>query len=118
MSDFDAIFDEWLVDSVTVEAYEGAGVEGAIFGAATIVGGALSQIVGAEIMVEHKRRLIRNSDGNEVLSETTLYVSVAASTAFPLHSRVTLTDGTQTTVESVQRLEVYGLFDHAVVALA
>lgn len=116
-TDFAEVFDDWLVGVVTVQPYTGASMEGAHFGEARIVGGDASAVPGAEIIVEPKRRLIRNSDGNEIVSETTLYVSVEARDEFPLHSRVTLQDGT-TTVERVQKLDVYGLFDHTVVNLA
>lgn len=115
MSEFEDVFADWLIHAVVVKPYLGAGVEGATYGAPVAIGGELG--VG-EIMVDNKRRLIRGSDGNEMVSETTLYVSVDARPHFTLHSLVTLADGVETTVERVAPMEVYGLFDHVVVNLA
>lgn len=119
MSDFADVFGDWLTHVVVVEAYQGAGMEGATFAAPVTLGGENSEIEGVEIMLEPKRRLIRSSvDGNQIVSETTLYVTNAGASSFPLHSRVTLPSGEQTTVERVATGETYGLFDHMVVNLA
>lgn len=114
MSDFEDIFADWLVHNVTVRPYLGSGVEGAQFGEPVLIG--LGGV--GELMVDDKRRLIRASDGNEIVSETTLYVSVDARPHFALHSLVELEDGRETTVERIAPMEVYGLFDHVVVNLA
>lgn len=118
MSDFAEVFGDWLTHVVVVEAYQGAGMEGASFAAPVTLGGENSDVDGVEIMLEPKRRLIRNSDGNQIVSETTLYVTNAGASSFPLHSRVTLPSGEQTTVERVATGETYDLFDHMVVNLA
>lgn len=118
MSEFEDVFGDWLTHVVVVEPYLGAGIEGVSYGAPQQIGGDESSIADAELMVERKRRLIRSSDGNEIVSETTLYVSHAAAAAFPLHSRVTLDGDEVTTVERVAPMDVYGLFDHVVVSLA
>jgi hypothetical protein len=115
---FSDVFSDWLTHTVVVERYLGVGIEGALFDTPIIVGGDSSEINGAEVMIEPTRRLIRSSDGNEIVSETTLYVSAQARDIFVMHSRVELPNGTISTVERVAELDVFGLFDHLVVNLA
>jgi hypothetical protein len=118
VSDFVDVFGEWLNQIVVVRPYVGAGMEGAELAAAITIGGENSDVEGASVMIESKRRLIRASDGNEIVSETTLYVTHPGAESFPLHSEVDLPDGSTTTVEATNAMTVYGLFDHLVVNLA
>lgn len=80
----------WLLrqagQDITVEAYAGAGPHGPTYAAAQTV----------RAIVERKRRLVRNSEGAEVISETTVRMQLG--TTCPPESRVTLADGTQSFV--------------------
>lgn len=112
MSEFEEAFGDWLTYGLIVERWDGAGFDGPAFAApVTIVG----PVVG--VMVEQTRRLIRNSDGNEVVSETTIYVPPEREGAFNLHARVTLLDGTVSKVLRIAKLDVFGLPSHQVVNL-
>lgn len=71
---------------VTVEPYEGSGAYGDIYGPPTIV----------RVVVDASRRLVRNDAGDQVISESTLYAPLT--TRAPAGSRVTLPDGTRSTV--------------------
>jgi hypothetical protein len=79
------------VHTVTVETYLGTSGYGADLFAAPVIlfGGCL---------VESARRLVRDKDGNEVISETTLYTSPASLALFAPDSRVTTIDGAQSRV--------------------
>lgn len=85
----------WLLsqagDDVTIEPYEGSGAYGDIYGPPVTV----------RAVVDASRRLVRNEAGTEVVSETTLYAPL--STVAPAGSRVTLADGTRTTVITAKR---------------
>lgn len=107
MSEFEYVFGEWLADTVTLEVYEGAGFNGDQYAAPATVGG---------VMVDSTRRLIRNAEGNEAVSETTLFVPEGAP-AFSLDDRVTVR-GRASTVMQVTDPSVYGLFSFQVVNLA
>jgi len=48
-----------------------------------------------------QNRLVRNSDGNEVLSSSRLYAPIRHREAFRLGSKVTLDDGTESVVLSL-----------------
>ncbi|MGW1679390.1 hypothetical protein [Saccharopolyspora sp. NPDC002376] len=80
----------WLLmqagQTVTIEPYEGTGAYGPVYGPA----------VQVRAVVDAARRLVRNAEGAEVVSETTLYVPL--STVAPAGSRVTLANGTRSTV--------------------
>lgn len=80
----------WLLaqmgQTVTVEAYEGEGAYGPIY----------APPVTVRMLVDHARRLVRDSTGAEVTSETTLRAPL--STRAPAHSRVTLPGGTTSIV--------------------
>ncbi|MFJ2029430.1 hypothetical protein [Streptosporangium sp. NPDC087985] len=82
----------WLLrkagQDVTVEPFIGEGPFGPTFGAEVVV----------RCLVEHKRRLVRDSSGSEVISETTLRMQLTETC--PAGSRVTLPDGRPSTVLS------------------
>lgn len=77
----------WLLrHSVTVEAFEGAGAYGPVYGAAVTV----------RALVRPGLRLVRAPDGSEVVSSTTVFARRGLTA--PPGSRVTLPDGRVTTV--------------------
>ena len=80
----------WLLrqagQDVQVEAYAGAGAHGRTYAARVTV----------RALVEAKRRLVRNAEGVEVVSETTLRMRLTETC--PPESRVTLPDGRTTVV--------------------
>jgi len=106
MSDFTAVFGEWLGSTVSLEVYEGAGFDGETYSVAVDV---------LDVLVDDTRRLVRNSNGNEVVSESTLYVPDSA-VAFQLADKVTV-NGRTTAVIKVARPQVVGLFSFTVVNL-
>ena len=74
-------------DSIAVEAYSGSGAYGPIYaGPVTVLG-----------KVSYTRQLVRNADGEEVVSEVTAYVHPDDAAPFVPESRVTI-DGRSTTV--------------------
>lgn len=87
-----------LRHTVTVEPYGGDSAYGPVFGTAVSVKGFLDQ----------KTRLVRDKDGHEVTSSSTFYCQLDAVTA-PAQSRVTLPDGSQTTVIQALRRDGGGL---------
>jgi hypothetical protein len=105
MSDFAAIFDDWLAESVVVSNPLGAGVEGTIFDEPVFVSG---------VRVEHASRLVRTADGREVVSTVTLYLP-ATSHQIVAGARISLLDGSRTIAISVAPQTLTALFDHTVV---
>lgn len=87
----------WLLramgQDVTVEPFEGDGSFGPAYG----------PVVTVRALVEHGRRLVRDQTGTEVVSETTLRVPLG--TVCPAGSRVTLPDGTRSTVITARRYD-------------
>jgi hypothetical protein len=67
-------------DSVSVEAYTGDGAYGPVYAAAATVLCKLSYV----------RQLVRDANGDEAVSEATLYVRPADSAAFVPESRLTI----------------------------
>jgi len=106
MSDFDDIFDDWLTQTITLQPLLGSTAEGVKHGPAVPVD---------DIAVEHARRLVRDSDGREVVSETTLYVPSGKPT-FSTGDLVTIAGATSTVIR-IADFEPFGLFDHRVVNL-
>lgn len=106
MSDFVDVFDEWLTQSVQLRPLLGSTAEGVTYGAIVDVD---------EIAIEHARRLVRGTDGREVISETTLYVPEGKPTMKP-GDEVIIGDTTATVIR-VADFEPFGLFDHRVVNL-
>lgn len=68
-----------LRHTVTVEPRTGSGAYGDTYGDA----------VPVRCFRDEKRRLVRSLDGNQVVSETTLYCRLTHDTDFPADSRVT-----------------------------
>jgi hypothetical protein len=96
-----------LVHTASVEPYQGSGAYGDVYGAA----------VNVPCFYEGVRRLVRDSDGTEVVSEATIYVNPGVDV--PSGSRVTV-NGYASTVISVSDLDDGGLtgLAHKEVALA
>jgi len=109
VSDFGEVFDEWLTETVEISPRLGAGAEGVQYGEPQRIEGC---------MIDDSARLIRASDGNQIVSDTTIYVPTSRADAVELHARVKLPSGRVATAERIARPEVYGIFDFVVVNLA
>ncbi|MGW6498550.1 hypothetical protein [Nonomuraea angiospora] len=92
---------------VLIEPFEGSGPFGAEYGEQAPV----------RCFVEERRKLVRDAEGAEVVSETTVYMRLDANC--PPESRVTLPSGRQTFVITSSRGDGGGLPtpDHLEVAL-
>lgn len=102
-----------FVHTVTVETYQGAGAYGDIFAAPVT----LAPPNGC--LVENARRVVRNKDGIEVVSNTHVYTSAANGALFTTDSRVTTSDGVVARVNkgSVNDAPGLNLPDHTAVDL-
>lgn len=80
---------------VTVEPYQGAGAHGPLYGAPVTV----------RALMEAGRKRVRDTEGDEVVSETTLRVRLADADHFVTGARVTLPDGTTPTVITTTRYD-------------
>lgn len=78
---------------ITVEPFAGSGAHGPTFGAP----------VAVRCLMDAKRRRVRDTEGDEVVSETTVRVRLDHVDHFPTGSRVTLPDGTTPTVITTAR---------------
>lgn len=105
--DFADLFDDWMTKNVSVKKFTGTGFDGAIFDAPVVV---------EKVMIEDARKLVRASDGNQKVSETTIYVHAEDASKITLHSLVQLPDR-ESTVLRIASPEVYGLFSFIVVNL-
>ena len=74
--------------TATVEPFEGSGAYGPIYGAPTEV----------SCWVDWTRELVRDADGNEVVSSAHLFAD--ADTTLPVESRVTVDGHTTTAITS------------------
>ncbi|GAB3224128.1 hypothetical protein GCM10027447_12430 [Glycomyces halotolerans] len=81
-----ALEEEWLQHTVTVEPREGAGANGPVYGAP-------QELVG---FLEESRKLVRDTEGNQVVSESTFYTDPGPT--IPPRSRATLPSGDVTFV--------------------
>ncbi|MCG5220267.1 hypothetical protein [Streptosporangium sp. KLBMP 9127] len=88
-----ALSDHLLRHTITVQPYLGTGPSGATYGAAVTYRG----------YVQDKRQLVRNTAGEEVTSETTVYLNPGAT--IPPRSKVTVPSGRTTTVITANRRE-------------
>ncbi len=105
----DADLEEMYVHTATVETYQGTNADGEDLYAAP---------VGVACYAEGQRRLVLNPDGEQVLSETTLYASPTEAPKFAPLSRVTVLGST----DRVIRVNTFtsgdlDLPDHIAVAL-
>lgn len=91
-----ALPSRYLVHQVLVEPHEGEGPFGPEYGEQTSV----------RCVIDEKRRLVRDAEGSEVVSETTLYMPL--DTVCPAGSRV-IASGRQTTVITASRRDGGGL---------
>jgi hypothetical protein len=78
----------YLVHQVTVEPYTGTGSYGDVYDTPRT----------RACLVDEKRQLVRNTDGDEVISEATLYLRRTHLQDFEPGSRVTLPTGRRSTV--------------------
>lgn len=106
MSDFDDIFDEWLTQGVALRVLLGSSAEGVRHADPVNVDG---------VAVEHARRLVRDAEGREVVSETTIYVPEGKPTFSP--GDEVIIAARASTVIRVADFAPFGLFDHKVVNL-
>lgn len=83
--------------TVTVEAHAGSGPYGDVYGLPYTV----------TCFVDQKRKLVRASDGSQIVSESTVYAPLG--TICPPRSRVTLPDGQVTLVIAAHRREAAGV---------
>lgn len=106
MSDFTAIFGDWLTQSVGLKVLVGQSAEGVVHADAVTVD---------EVAVEDARRLVLDSDGRQVVSETTLYVPAGKAAMSP--GDIVVLASREATVIRVADMAPFGLFDHRVVNL-
>ena len=78
----------YLVHQVTVEPYTGSGAYGPQYGAPVV----------RACMVDEKRKLVRAGNGDEVVSEASIYLRRAFLADFKPESKVTLPSGRSSTV--------------------
>jgi len=76
----DTDLDAFWVHSASVETLTGSGAYGDVFAAAVVIA----------CFVDDSRKLIRNTMGQEVVSESTLYTSILNSALFTPDSKVTV----------------------------
>lgn len=84
MTEFEEAFAEWLVVTLQVETYLGPGTKGPVVSPATPV---------EKCMVKSGNRLVRGSDGEERVSDTTIVTVLENAAHFAVESTVTLPDG-------------------------
>lgn len=102
---------DFWVHQVTVETYlgtTGAGVK------------QYAAAVQADVFAERKRRLVRDGNGQQIVSESTLYGDVSLAPQFTPQTRVTLPAETKPTTVIVCAVNDSGdldLPDHVAVAL-
>jgi len=80
-----------LRHTVTVEPYEGQGAAGPIYGTGYTV----------RCLIDNKRRLVRGIDGDQVVSNATVYC--APGTRIPPQSRIDLGDRTAVVIDAAVR---------------
>lgn len=78
-----------LVHTVSVEPKTGSGAYGDVFGTP----------VALACYVERKRNLVRDANGDEVVSETMIYANLDCD-AIPAGSRITVAGATSTVISS------------------
>lgn len=106
--------EDFYVHTVTVETYQGSGAYGDVYAPPL----SHSPDTGTGVFIESKRRLVRDKAGQEVVSETTLYMRPSQSGLYPPDTRVEAR-GVKSYVISRAVLDApgLGLPDHAVITL-
>jgi len=79
---------DFYVHTATVETYAGSGAYGDVYNAPVLHSPLNTPPDG--VFAEAKRRLVRAKDGQEVVSETTLYMAPAQGALYVPDSRVTV----------------------------
>lgn len=91
-------FDEFRIHAIAVETMTGEGGAGPIYAPAA----AFSPITGTGVLVDDKRRLVRATDGAQVISESTVFdPDVTHASSYVPGSRVVLPSGRTATVITV-----------------
>jgi hypothetical protein len=80
--------DDFFVHTVSVEKWLGTGSNGDVYAAPVTLSPASTPPNGA--FVDDARKLVRNANGEQVISETTLYTSILNAPLFVEKSRVTV----------------------------
>lgn len=108
-----ALFGEWGVDDagvplpLTYRTFVGTGAHGPVYDGSGDLAGTIRI---------PQNRLVRNADGQEVLSSTRLFIDSEDVPKVPLHSLVDLGDGMGwRTVVTIENVQASGMFGHAVV---
>jgi hypothetical protein len=93
---------DFFVHTVSVETKLGAGAAGDVYAAPKTITGYL----------DGKTQIVRNTDGEQVVSQSMFYCSLADGVLFPPDSRVTAA-GRKAQVIGVNQLDVNGMADFA-----
>jgi hypothetical protein len=106
--------ENFYVHTVEVETFQGTGAYGDVYAPPVTH----SPATGTGVFLESKRRLVRDKSGQEVISETTLYMLPAQAGLYEPDSRVEAR-GVKSYVISRAVLDApgLGLPDHAVITL-
>jgi hypothetical protein len=86
----------WWVHTVTVETYEGVGANGAT---------KLAAPVSVECWVEPGNKLVRNADGAEVVSSSSIHGPLDQSARFVVGSKVTVAGDGSRRVLALERFD-------------
>lgn len=98
----------FYVHTATVETFQGAGAYGDVYAAPVTV----------SCFAEAKRRLVRAKDGEQVVSESSLYMSVADGAGFVPDSKVTVQGKVSYVItQNINDAPGLDLPEHAVVTL-
>lgn len=111
MSDFTEVFGEWLAGDVSLRRMLGQSAEGVVHGDPIPV---VDQD-GVGVAVEHKRRLVLDSQGRQAISETTIYAPAGTPEMSP--GDIVVIGTVEATVIRTADMAPFGLFDHRVVNL-
>lgn len=98
----------YLKETVSVESYAGQGAYGPAYGSAVTV----------RAHIDATRRLVRDAEGREVVSELTLYVHPDDASAFPPESRVTVAGAHVSTVITSKPQTFRGRVSHCEVSVS
>jgi hypothetical protein len=100
---------KFLVHTVDVDPYAGSGAYGDEYS---------PTVTGVQCFRDDKRKLVRSADGEQVVSETTLYMRLAHAASFPPGSRVQLPHRVATVITCAERTDGgLGAWQHLEVTL-